>query len=40
MNKLYIFNETNEKLDKELKIVKKVLKYGIKKEELKMLSLM
>jgi len=35
MNKLYIFNETNEKLDKELKIVKKVLKYGIKKEELK-----
>ena len=35
MNKFYIFNETNEDLKKETKKIKKLLKYGIKKEKLK-----
>lgn len=35
MNKVGIFNETEVSLNKELKIVKKVLKYALKKEKLK-----
>lgn len=35
MNKFYIFNETDEQLKKEEKILKKVLKFAIKHEKLK-----
>ena len=35
MNKLYVFNETNDDLKKEIKIIKKLLKYGISKERLR-----
>lgn len=35
MNRFYIFNETNEDVKKEIKTIKKLLKYGIKKEKLK-----
>lgn len=35
MNKIYIFNETNKEIDKELKKIKKILSYGAKKENLK-----
>lgn len=35
MNKIYIFNETDCDLSKEIKTIKKVLKYGTKKESLK-----
>lgn len=35
MNKIYIFNETDEDINKDLKTVKKILKYGAKKEGLK-----
>lgn len=35
MNKIYIFNETNYDINKEIKTIKKVLKYGCSKENLK-----
>lgn len=35
MNKIYIFNETNCDLTKEIRTIKRVLKYGTKKEDLK-----
>lgn len=35
MNKFYIFNETNEKLKEEVKILKKVLKFALNHEKLK-----
>lgn len=35
MNKFYIFNETDEKLKEETKILRKILKFAIKHEKLK-----
>ena len=35
MNKIYIFNETDCDLKKEIRTIKRVLKYGVKKESLK-----
>lgn len=35
MNKIYIFNETDCDLKKEIRTIKRVLKYGTKKESLK-----
>lgn len=35
MNRFYIFNETNEDLRKEIKVIRKLLRYGVCKEKLK-----
>ena len=35
MNKIYIFNETDCDLKKEIRTIKRILKYGVKKESLK-----
>lgn len=35
MRRVFVFNETEEKLEKEMKLVKKVVKYALKMEQVK-----